>query len=355
MKRILVTGAGGAAASNFIKCLHMTNGDYYLVGCDADKRHLELTEGLDAKYISPRVDDPSYIKKINKLIRQEKIEFLHPQPDIEVGFISKNREKFKAATFLPSKKAVKICQNKMSLIKLLKEAGIPVAESYLIENEDDLRLAIKTLLPRAGKVWLRAIRGAGSKASLPIKEFEHGKVWIDYWDKMKGIGWGDFMACEYLPGREYAFQSLWRNGRLITSQAKERIEYLFGHLMPSGQTSTPSIARTVSSDAVNKIMTKTIKFVDPKAQGVFCADLKTDAVGQVCVTEINVGRFFTTTSMHFAAAGSNMPYYYVKLAYGESVPRQPRYNACPQNAYWVRMVDMGCKLVRGGRWSAKKI
>lgn len=354
MKRILVTGAGGSAAANFIKCLRTADEDFYLVGCDADKRHLELTAGLDAKYVAPRIDNSDYIRKINELIRREKIEFLHPQPDVEVGFISENREKLKAKTYLPAKKTIRICQDKMSLVDLLEKAGIPVAESCLIENEKDLRAAIKTLLPKAGKVWLRAIRGAGSKASLPITEFEHGKMWIDYWSQMKGVGWGDFMACEFLPGKEFAFQSIWRNGRLITSQARERLEYFFGHLMPSGQTSTPSVARTTHRADVNTTAANAVKAVDGQATGVFCIDIKENAEGVPCVTEINAGRFFTTSNF-FAEAGSNMPYYYVKMAYGEDIPKLPKYNSIPAGWYWIRNLDMGHKLVKGGKWSVKKI
>lgn len=354
MKRVLITGAGGAAAANFIKCLRMADEDFYLVGSDIDKRHLELCKGLDAKYVVPRVDDPSYPRKINKLIKIEKIEFLHPQPDVEVGFIAKCREKFRAKTFLPDKRTVEKCQNKMSLAELLRKQGIPVAESYLVENENDLKAAIKTLLPRVGKVWLRAVRGAGSKASLPITEFEHGKMWIDYWAKMRGVGWGDFMAAEFLPGKEFAFQSIWRDGEIVTSQARERLEYFFGHLMPSGQTSTPSVARTVHRDDVNETATKAIRAVDPKATGIFCADIKENVDGVPCLTEINVGRFFTTSNF-FAEAGSNMPYYYIKMAYGEELPKLPKYNPIPADWYWVRNLDMGHKLIRGDKWSTREI
>lgn len=354
MKRILVTGAGGSAAANFIKCLRMSDEDFYLVGSDIDRYHLELCEGLDTKYLVPRCDDPSYIGKINKIIEIEKIEFLHPQPDVEVDFIAENRKKFNAKTFLPSTDAIKVCQNKMAFVEHLKKVDVPTAESYLIEDEGGLRLALKTLMPKAGKVWLRAIRGAGSKASLPITEFEHGKMWIDYWSKMRGVGWGDFMACEFLPGKEFAFQSLWRDGDIVTSQARERLEYFFGHLMPSGQSSTPSVAVTAHREDVNSVATQAIRAVDPQATGVFCADIKENSQGVPCVTEVNIGRFFTTSNF-FAEAGSNMPYYYVKMAYGEMLPELPQYNPIPEGWFWLRNLDMGHKLVKGNKWEIKVV
>jgi hypothetical protein len=72
------------------------------------------------------------------------------------------------------------------------------------------------------------------------------------------------------------------------------------------------------------------------------------------VTEINAGRFFTTSNF-FAAAGANMPYEYVRLAYGENVDGLPRYDAVEEGLYWVRMIDMGYKLVREGEWRSKRV
>ena len=39
-----------------------------------------------------------------------------------------------------------------------------------------------------------------------------------------------FLLCEYLPGRDYAVQSLWHEGELIQAKTCERLEYLFGVL-----------------------------------------------------------------------------------------------------------------------------
>ena len=76
--------------------------------------------------------------------------------------------------------------------------------------------------------------------------------------------------------------------------------------------------------------------------------------GVACVTEVNCGRFFTTSNF-FTAAGSNMPYYHIKLAFGEELPKLSKYNCIPENTYWIRMVDMGCKLVKEGEWNFQKI
>ncbi len=353
MKRILVTGAGGSAGINFIASLRIAPEEVYIVGTDINKWHLELPD-VDKRYILPRCTQDDYVEKLNWIIEKEKLELVHPQPDPEVKVISENRERIQAATFLPSKETIEICQNKLRLNEILARNNVPVPKSVPIKSRDDLDGAITKLDRGNGKIWLRAIRGAGSRASLPIEERAHAEMWIDYWGKMKGLTYSNFMACEFLPGREFAFQSLWKKGELVTSMARERLEYIFGDLTPSGQSSSPSVARTIYREDVNEIATKAILTVDRNATGIFCIDMKENKDGIPCITEINTGRFFTTSNF-FARLGINMPYTYIKLAYGEKIPDLPKYNAAPEDYYWIRLMDKDPILVKGEEWRSKII
>lgn len=354
-KRIIVTGAGGSAAHNFIESLRLSGEKFYIVGTDISKYHVELS-GADVFYQMPRADNPRYIKKLNQLIEKEKIELVHPQPDIEVTKLSENRRKVKAKLYLPSKKAVEICQDKFRFNQAIAKAKVKTAKSFYVKDEKSLKVGFKKLKKDNEKIWIRAIRGAGSRAALPITKVEHAIGWINYWVDIRGMSWGDFMISEFLPGKEYAFQSIWKNGTLLMSQARERMAYLFGNIMPSGQTSTPSIARTVSNQLVNEAAYQAIKTVDSRANGIFCADIKENKFGEPCLTEVNAGRFFTTSNF-FSKAGINMPYYYVKLAYGEKVDRSEfkKFNNIEPNVYWVRMVDMGYKLIKESEWKIREI
>jgi hypothetical protein len=225
-----------------------------------------------------------------------------------------------------------------------------------VTSKDVLADALRDLLRVQPRVWLRAIRGAGSRASLPVNSLYQGDAWIDYWRGFRGLDYGDFMASEFLPGPEFAWQSLWYGGELVTSQARERIEYIFGNLTPSGQTSSPSVARTVSRDDVNDAGIAAVRAVCDRPHGVFCVDMKEGADGRPKVTEINCGRFFTTSNF-FAHAGLNMPAMYVELALTGRLAEPPpaRLNPLPDDLYWVRMIDMGYRLVRGGSWSSVQI
>ena len=353
--RILITGAGGSAAYNFYDALKLAFDDLYTVGADARPQHLELID-VDKKYIVPLVTDPTYIDTINKIIEKEKIDFVHPQPDVEVNFLSKHADKINAKIFLPSFDVVEACHDKMTFNKILREKGVAVPKAYHIKTPDDLKQALDDLLKLQPKVWLRAIRGAGSRGSLPINSFYQGDAWIDYWRNFRGIDYGDFMASEFLPGHEFAWQSLWFNGELITAQARERLEYIFGNLTPSGQTSSPSVAKTVNRDDINEIGQAAVKAVTDKPHGVFCVDMKEGFDGIPKVTEINVGRFFTTSNF-FAHAGLNMPQMYVELGLNGKLsgPKPKQLNPLKDDLYWVRMIDMGYKLIDGNSWTSSKI
>jgi len=106
---------------------------------------------------------------------------------------------------------------------------------------------------------------------------------------------------------------------------------------------------TVHRDELNEVATKCIRAVDPKASGIFCVDLRENEDGNLIPTEVNAGRFFTT-SYFFTKAGINMPYYYVKLGLGESNPDLPQYNSVPAGLYWIRHIDCPAVLVKEGEF-----
>lgn len=350
MKRILVTGAGGSAGINFIECLRMAKEQFYIVGCDINYWHLALPD-VDKKYLIKAFYQDGYLEDLNEIIAKERIELVHSQPDWEVEYLSDNRERVNAMLYLPSKKAIKICHDKFNTNDLLRKKGISVPYSRRVNKIMDLNILLNDIQEHSKNkvVWLRAIRGAGSKAALPVTSVRQAREWIYYWRSNNRLETKDFMMAEFLPGKEYAFQSLWKDGEIVTSQARERLEYIFGNLTPSGQTSSPSVAKTVHRSDVNESATKAVLTVAPKATGIFCVDMKENKEGIPCVTEINIGRFFTTSNF-FAKAGCNMPWYYIKMAYEEEIPILKKYNPIPENYYWIRLMDKGPVLLRGEKW-----
>jgi len=321
-KRILVTGCGGAAAGNFIQSLREADERYYIVGVDTSKYNVNLSRA-DVSYVYSKTDGWT-VDDLNDVIKKLDIDMVHAQPDPEVLFLSRNRKKINAIVELPSRSAIEICQDKIEMANYFASIEIPVPIPFN-------GLEIKE------KCWLRATKGAGARASLPVTSMKQVEMWVEYWIE-KGMTWDDFMLSEYLPGKEYAWSSIWKDGQLITSQARERVEYLMGHLTPSGQTSSPSVAKTIHNEDVNTICTDAVMALDCEISGIMCIDLKCNSNGLPCITEVNAGRFFTT-SYFLTKAGCNMPDMYVKLATGGDVPLAITYNCIDKDIYWIRGMD----------------
>ncbi len=349
MKKVLVTGAGGPAGVNFVNSLRIAPEEMFIVGTEANQHFLHLSP-VDRKYLVPEATEPVYIDKLNEIVRKEHIEFIHAQPDAEVKTISEKREELEATVLLPSKEAIRTCQDKSKSAILWQRNSVPAAEFLELSRDSDIGKAFEDL---GRPIWIRARRGAGGKGSTPAYNKETARSWIRYWRSRKA-DW-EFIAQEYLPGRNIGFHSLWKEGELVTSMARERLEYIYPHLAPSGITGTPSVQRTIHDDEVNDVGTRAVLSIDSNFNGIACVDLKENSEGVPCATEINAGRMFTT-SFFFSYASqklrkdhwANIPYLYVKLAFKETMPNTPRYNVLPENIYWIRHIDAPPKLVRDG-------
>jgi predicted ATP-grasp superfamily ATP-dependent carboligase len=341
---ILLLGAGGSAAANVLDSLRRASTPYRVVGADASAVKLHLS-GADERVVIPRATDDGYAGEVVAVVERYGCDVLHAQPDADVLAIGRIRDEIPAATYLPEQAVLDVAADKLTFTSRLGDAGVALPETMAFADIDDVAPATAKLLADHDRVWVRARRGAGARASLPVRSAAQAAAWVQWWIDERGLHASDFMAAEFLPGREFAYQSVWQDGDLVAGQSRERLEYLYGHLTPSGQTSTPAVARTVDEPAVDELAQHAIRALDAEPRGAYCVDLKESAGRTTKVTEINAGRFFTTSNF-FAAAGLNMPDMLVRCALGE---RPPRCGSSPLAAdlFWIRMVDMGYVLVPG--------
>lgn len=349
--RVLLTGVGSPASQNVLRSLRAVEIPYYIVGADANRYHLEWGD-LDAAYEAPLTASDEYLPFLRDVIERERIEFIHGQPDWEVLWLAEHRGHFDEgiAMLLPRHDVIRLCQDKFDSAVAWESAGLRDDRALSLGTRGDVPHYVRFMGGRFGyPFWLRACHGAGARGSCKVENWEQGIAWLNYW-RATGVEW-TFMAQEYLPGREFAFQSVWKDGELITSAARERLEFVFPQHAPSGVTSSPVVARTAHNDAVNEVAYRAILAVDPKPNGVYGVDMKEDGDGVPRPTEINAGRFFTT-SHFFSVAGMNMPHVYVQLGLGathiSSVPMDvlPKYNAVPKGLYWIRHIDCEARLVK---------
>src|SRR3990167_9845949 len=123
--------------------------------------------------------------------------------------------------------------------------------------------------------------------------------------------------------------SIWKDGKLVVAQSRKRLYWELSKISPSGITGVTGAGVTFSDAILDEIAIKAIKSIDSTPNGIFSADLTYVFEGIPNPTEINIGRFFTTHEF-FTQAGLNMPYLFVKMAFGETVTApEKRINPLP--------------------------
>ncbi|MCH1569403.1 MAG: hypothetical protein L7U47_08320 [Alphaproteobacteria bacterium] len=333
-KNILLLGAGGNAGINFTKSLKLAGG-YRTIGVDISEHYFR--DGYsDVNVLMPRLEADEKIAFLNRLIEDHEIDFVHAQPDPEVRFLCTYGEKLNVPVGPHQLDKWEAFADKLSAQKIWADTlGLSFLCAPLQACLDDNKL-FDAMLEKSGKVWVRAMSGAGSKGALPVTSLEHAHFWADYWQTNRGIPIDEFMVAEFLPGKEYAVQTVWKDGNLLSSQARERVEYFFGSIMPSGQSSTPSVARTVHDEKIYATAYQAVKAVDASPDGIYCVDMKTDAAGDIIPLEVNYGRFFTTSDF-FSNLGVNGPDIYIQSALGHEV--EPSVETITSPKTWIRGLD----------------
>ena len=356
-ERILVTGAGGVAGVNFVRAIQASQRKYHVVGCEYSKYYIELPD-LESRYLTPRHDSPEFVSKIAAIAKREKVKFIHPQPSSEALVLSAQRQVLPAPVFLPPPDEMEVGQDKLLAEKGLRRAAVLTARTLQISSLSDVARAFEKL---PGPLWVRARHGAGGRLSLKCGSAAEARDWVDLWVR-RGTPIDEFMVQEYLPGRNIAWDSIWREGKLVTSYCRERLEYPFKHISPSGITGTPSVARTVRDEGVNRAGEKAVRAVSRRANGAYSVDIKEDSAGRPCVTEVDSGKFHTTMPLwgYVAVKHFKLPWYsnladlYVRLGMGSEPPKDvPRYDLLPAGYYMIRNIDSGVLLWREDGWKER--
>jgi len=351
-RRILVTGAGGIGGIDFIRSLRLaeaqSNQRIFIVGTDYNIYHIEFPD-TDLRFRTTKHSDPLFIPNLIKLIKEHRLEFVDPHPSVEAKVISKNREQFESLgvmMYLPRHED--IMPDKVYIHQKLSSSSVPVPKTVLVRSIEDIDHVSMSL---GFPLWIRAIAGAGGRLSLKANSSEEAKLWIKLNVLQGRARLDEFVLQEYLPGRDLAFDSLWLRGKLITSYARERLEYPFRHISLSGITGTPSVARILHDDKVNAVGVSAVRALDPKPHGVYSVDLREDAEGNPRVTEVD-GKWHTTAPLWgyafakaYNRASYNIAYSYLILGYGEDLAEElPQTNLFPEEHYLIRQMDSGILL-----------
>lgn len=301
----------------------------------------------------PKAGSPKYVNSLNKVVQRDHVQAVFPQPDTELGKVSSERDKIQARLFIPDEAAVNVCLDKYSAIEKWHTAKLRSAPVILSSRDPVINGKIQKL---NYPCWIRAREGAGGLLSCLARQPTTVNHWLAF-------HWGqgimtDFIAEEYLPGRDFCFMSIWSKGQLVTSMTRERLSWVGHRLVGTGGTSR--LNRVVHSDQVNRTAVKAIKSITDKPHGIFCVDLKDDSEEMPRPTEINC-RF--TTNVHYLTLASvrtghqewNFPWIAALLAMEEKIPTCEKYDALPEGLWFTKNTDMGFTMVTRHQWNALEI
>lgn len=334
--KVLVLGAGGPAGANTVRALR--HAGHYVVATEGNELHLGWS-GVQTFHLPEHT-----VEEVNRIIERHGIEVVLAQPDSLVAWLSECRGEVAASTFLPPAETITRCQDKLATSLHWYRKGLRDFPPYkLVEPwPDELHQARDLLgLP----LWLRATRGAGAKGAIKVDSLDSAYHWLRFWaTRGADIEW---VAEEYLPGRDLAWSSLWYEGELVTSFTRERLEYLYPHLTPEGLTGTPTVAQVVWDDRVNAVAYQAVRCLDSKPHGIYSVDLREDKDGYPRPTEINAGRGFTTFGL-WSMYGVNFLDVAVRLAVDgrkwwltrPDLSEPPQYDALPHGLKLSRHIDI---------------
>jgi len=334
--RLLLTGAGGAAASNLTRSLRAGYPGVFVVGCHSD-RFLLKKSSADRNYLVPALTHPDYYRALRRVIARERVDLVIPTTDAEVRAFARPGTKLAGRLFLPQRRVVDLCQDKYRLNVALRARGVPAPATYPVSRLSALE-AIFARLPARAPVWCRVRSGSGSAGAIPVTRPEQARSWIAYWSEMRGFPASSFILSEYLPGRDFSCQAVWKAGTLVLVKTCERLSYFGGGSNPSGTSSISQLAKTVRAPEVVAVCTAAIRAIDPRASGTFNFDLRENARGVPCLTEINAGRFPSGTNIFDLTGRTNLAATFVRVALGEPVALRAPYDPA-EGYYTVRDLD----------------
>ena len=290
--RILITGAGGAAAISVWKSLGAEH-ELHMADMDPLAAGLYLVpEGQ--RLIIPRGDDPRLVDALHDACRARRIEMLLPTVDAELFPVAVARGRFEAmGVTLPisSAECLRLCRDKQLLLDRVRgQVPVPDYEPLTQEAADRVDSFPRFVKPRLG---------AGSRGVAKIERRE---------DLDKQPKDGSVMLQEYLPGEEFSVDVyVRRDGIVVGAVPRERMKIDSGIAVAS---------RTVNSPEIVQAAIRTAEIVG--IRGVANVQFKRAADGVFKLLEVNP-RFPGTLPLT-TAAGIDMPRLMADEAMGKPVP-----------------------------------
>ena len=287
-QRLLITGAGGAAAVGLLKHL-VADPAYTLFAGDVDP----MAAGLylvpaERRFLLPRGDAPDFASQLVALCSRERIDAVIPTVDTELVPVADRRGCFEAAgtrCLVAHPEPLRTCLDKAQLMHVAGEAAPRTA--LLNEDLDVSSWSYPVLVkPRSGSGG-RGVRIVETPSNLAAEPRT-----------------GRDIVQTYLPGTEYSIDVYAReDGHVVAAVPRERLKVDSGIAVA---------ARTVHAEDVQHLARRLVESLG--LTGVCNVQVRRDVKGAPKLLEINA-RFPGTMAITIAS-GVDMPRLWLREALG---------------------------------------
>ncbi|KFD40142.1 hypothetical protein AT05_02285 [Schleiferia thermophila str. Yellowstone] len=304
--RILVTGVGGPTPRSFAASLkkYSTYAEWELFGTDINPYAIGLYKKElfnECFLISSARNPDEYWNDINQIVFEKKIDYAIILPELEVIEWSKRQASgnLPCPSIIPDFNVAKVLIDKSKMTELLEDLKIVPLSVKFHRNQTNFESILEKL---SFPFWVRSTSGTSGLGSLKVNNLSELISWIQINPDVD-----QFMASEYLPGRNLACKLLYWKGNLIRAATAERVSYIMSKVAPSGITGNTSFGRLINEpllvELTHKALERIFNYCGALAHGFFTADFKEDKNGKPYITEINIRHVAFTQC--FAAGGAN--------------------------------------------------
>ncbi|MFA5960446.1 MAG: ATP-grasp domain-containing protein [Tatlockia sp.] len=289
--RILLTGAGGAAAISVYKSLHPDH-EMYMADIDPCAAGLYLVPAERRMIILPG-QSANYLQDLIRQCVRAGIEVLIPTVDAELLPIVEAAEQFQQLHIqvpISSAETLTMCRDKYQLLSFCEGLGVTPVFSILTKESD------KSDFPFP--CFAKPRKGAGSTGAMIIED-------ALAWDALPKDG--SYLIQELLPGEEYSVDVyIHSNGVALAAVPRLRMKIDSGIAVAAQTKIMPELSR-MALDVAKKTGIRFVANIQFKA----------DKNGQFKLLEINP-RFPGTLPLT-AAAGIDIPKLLIKDLQGEPI------------------------------------
>ena len=199
MKKVLITGAGGAGS---IEIWNILNKKYKLYFCDQDTSLIHNSIPNNKKFQVLSAKNPLYIKSINSIIKKLKIDLLVPTVDEEISVLFSKKNNIKNI-FCPPKEMSLVFLDKFKTSVFLKNNNYNDLNSLVVKS--------KNFFPKNNNLIVKPRFGRGSSMIHRISSYSQFKSYLDLY-KLKAA---DVIVQKFIKGQEYTiFVDTDENGKL---------------------------------------------------------------------------------------------------------------------------------------------